>query len=592
METNKRDYEVVVIGGGMAGLCAALAAARHGASTALIHNRPVLGGNASSEVRMHICGASIHGKSENIRETGILEELLLENKRRNQQHSFSIWDTVLWEKANYQENLDLYLNTQVLEVQMEGQKILTVSASQLTTEKRFEFAGRIFVDSTGDGTIAQKAGAHFRVGREAKHEYGESFAPEIADSFTMGNTLMFSARDMGSPCTFEKPFWAYDISEEQLAGRQHTAEGEELAGVDSGYWWLELGGTNNVLSDGEEIRDELLKTLYGVWDHIKNKPGHGAENYALDWVQFLPGKRESRRIIGDHVLCQQEVADAVPFDDAVAYGGWPMDMHPPEGFLYRGGATEYLHLKQPYSIPYRCYYSSNIGNLMMAGRNISATHTAFGSARVMGTCAVGGQAVGTAAAMAIHRHVMPRQIGQYIHELQQTLLKDDCYLINIRNEDVKDKARWAKVSASGFLPGWEPEYVVNGISRTVGECFNGWRSAPLPSGEAWLRLDYEKTFVHEVILKFDSDLSAEIMITLSKPRQQAQTLGLPQALVKNYTLELYLEDRLVYKQEITQNGQRLCRHTLSQPVLADAAVLRVQSCYGSEYATVYEIRIY
>lgn len=587
-----KNYDVVVIGGGMAGICAALASARHGAHTALVHNRPVLGGNASSEVRMHICGASVHGKRKNARETGILEELLLENKRRNPQHSFSVWDTVLWEKTSFQENLDLYLNTQVLEVEMEKRKIVKAKALQMTTENNLTFTGKIFVDSTGDGIIAKMSGADTRMGRESKQEYGESFAPEAADSCTMGNALMFSARDTGSPCTFEKPFWAYEISEEQLKGRQHTAKGDELAGVDSGYWWIELGGTQNVLADGEEIRNELLKLLYGIWDHIKNTPGHGAENYALDWVQFLPGKRESRRIVGDHILCQQELAEAVPFSDEVAYGGWPMDMHPPEGFFYNGQATEYLHLKRPYGIPYRCYYSHNVENLMMAGRNISTTHIAFGSIRVMGTCAVGGQAVGTAAALAIHKDCTPRQMGQHIKELQQTLLKDDCYLINIKNEDEADRARKAEISASSFLPGWEPQNVANGIARTVGECSNGWKSDSLSSEEAWIRLDFERAFLKEVILKYDSDLSAEIMITLSRPRQEAQGKGLPQTLVKDYVLELYREDLLVYRQQVIGNCQRFCRHTFAEAIEADAAVLRVQSCHGSDHATVYEIRLY
>lgn len=588
----QKNYDVVVIGGGMSGICAAIASARHGAYTALIHNRPVLGGNAGSEIRMHICGASVHGKRENARETGILEEILLENKRRNPQHSFSVWDTVLWEKVRFQEKLDLYLNTQVQDVEAYDQRILSVFAWQMTTEKCFTFKGKIFVDCTGDGMIAHRVGAYTRMGREAKSEYGESFAPEKADSCTMGSALMFSARDTGKPCTFEKPRWAYEISEKQLEGRQHTADGEELVGVDSGYWWIELGGTQNVLSDGEEIRDELLKLLYGIWDHIKNKPGHGAENYALDWVQFLPGRRESRRIIGDHVLSQQELEKAESFPDEVAYGGWPMDMHPPEGFFYSGSATEYLNLKKPYGIPYRCYYSQNIENLMMAGRNISATHTAFGSVRVMGTCAVGGQAVGTAAALAVQKNCVPRQIGQHIQELQQLLLRDDCYLINVRNQDVKDKARTAEVSASSFLDGWEPKQVINGIARTVGHETNGWKSASLSTGEAWIRLDFTQILLKEVLIKFDSDLSSEIMITLSKSRQEAQRAGLPESLVKDYVLEVYQGKKMVYEQAVNENGQRLCRHVLGEPLKADAVVVRIRSSYGSEHAAVYEIRLY
>lgn len=587
-----QEYDVVVAGGGMAGLCTALAAARAGVKTVLIHNRPVLGGNASSEVRVHICGATVHGKRKNARETGILEELLLENKRRNPQYSYSVWDTILWEKAYFQENLTLYLNTQIFKVMTEGDRITRIRALQMTTEKELEFAGKIFVDCTGDGLLAVQAGADTRMGREARSEYGESFAPEQADHCTMGNTLMFCANDTGAPCSFEKPEWAYDITEEQLAGRAHTAAGDEPAGVDSGYWWLELGGTQNVIADSEEIRDELLKTLYGIWDHIKNKPGHGAENYALDWIQFLPGKREGRRILGEHVLCQQEVADAVVFEDAVAYGGWPMDMHPPEGFRNEAYATEYLHLDKVYGIPYRCYYSRNIKNLMMAGRTISATHTAFGSVRVMGTCAVGGQAVGTAAAMAVKADCLPGQIGNSVKALQQRLLRDDCYIPGIRNEDGNDKARTARVCASSWQTGWEPDNVINGIARPEEGNANGWRSKSFAEGEPWIKLDFEETDVASVELKFDSDLAAELMITMSKVRQKMQPQGLPGSLVKSYTLLAYRQGRQVYRHKTENNGQRFVRHRFPEGIRADAIVLQVHSCYGEDAATVFEIRIY
>lgn len=591
-QISRERYDVVVVGGGMAGICAALAAARHGAETVLIHNRPVLGGNASSEIRMHICGADVHGKRPNARETGIIEELLLENRRRNPQHSFSVFDTVLWEKVRFQEHLTLHLNTQMLDADTRGNHVESVSCLQVTTEREFRVYGSVFVDCTGDGVLAVKAGAATRMGRESRAEFDESYAPEQADRKTMGSTLMFCANDTGKPCPFEKPWWAYDISETQLKGRQHTAEGPERLGVDSGYWWLELGGMQDVIADSETIRDELLRTLYGVWDHVKNKGEHGAENYALDWVQFLPGKRESRRIEGDYLLKQQDLEQAVPFPDTVAYGGWPMDMHPPEGFLYHGEATCYLHLQQPYSIPYRCYYAKDLDNLMMAGRNISATHTAFGSIRVMATCAVGGQAVGTAAAMAVEKNCTPREIGQSIRELQQRLLRDDCYLPGIVNEDGADLARTAEVTASAWQKGWEPEQVVNGVSRTVGQTSNGWRSEELMAGGAWLRLALPAAKIREVSLKFDSGLSREIMISLSKAVQRAQVPGVPPTLVKDYDLRFLLSGREVHRIEARGNYQRFRRHRLSTPLTADAVELVVHSTNGAETAAVYEVRIY
>ncbi len=586
------SFDVVVVGGGMAGICTAISAARNGANTALIQNRAVLGGNASSEIRMHICGADAHENRKNARETGIIEEILLENRSRNPQHSFSIFDTVLWEKVKFQENLELFLNTQVLDVVTENEKITSVYAHQWTTEKSFVFRGKIFVDCTGDGNIAYMAGAEYRVGREAKKEFDEPGAPEKADRYTMGNTLMFCAKDTGKPSKFVKPFWAYDVSEELLKnrGHSHMIEKMEQYDVDSGYWWLELGGTEDVITDGETIRDELLKYLYGIWDHIKNKGDHGAENYELEWVQFLPGKRESRRIVGDYILKYQDLYDSRIFPDTVAYGGWPMDMHPPKGF-FSEAATNYIQLKDVYTIPYRCYYSKNIENLMMAGRNISATHMAFGSVRVMATCAVGGQAVGTAAAMAVKEGCSPRNIGKKITRLQQKLLKDDCYLPGFKNGDAKDLAMKAKVEASSHQSGFEPEKVINGVSRVVHERNNCWKSEGIGI-EEWLAFSFEETNLSEVIIKFDSDLSREIMITLSGVRRRIQKPGIPDTLVKNYSIVAFLHGTKVFSQKVNDNHLRLNKISVPENIKADRLEIKFDSTWGAKDFSVFEVRIY
>ena len=232
-------------------------------------------------------------------------------------------------------------------------------------------------------------------GREDSRAFGEPHAAAKADRYVMGSSILFTAKDMGHPVPFIKPEWAYTFTEEQLKHRAHTE-------ITSGYWWIELSGLLDPVSDAETIRDELLKVLYGVWDHIKNQPGHHAENYALDWVGFLPGKRESRRLTGDYVLTENDVAASRIFPDTVAYGGWNMDVHVPGGILSEESApTTYYKFDDVYAIPYRCLYSENIENLFLAGRAISVSHIAFGSTRVMGTCAVVGQAVGTAAALAM-----------------------------------------------------------------------------------------------------------------------------------------------------------------------------------------------
>lgn len=590
-----KKYEVVVIGGGMAGVCAAIASSRNGARTALIQDRPMLGGNASSEIRMHICGATHHGKRENARETGILEEILLENRARNPQHSFSEFDTILWEKVKEEKNLELYLNTRVFKVCTENQKISYLEAHQLTTEKEFTFQAQIYIDCTGDGMIAAQAGAICRQGRESREEFGESYAPEKADRGTMGNSLMFKAIDMGYPVPFKRPSWAYEYTEEDLAYRDHedyNSQKENYA-VESGYWWIELGGEKDTIGDAENIRDELLKTLYGIWDHIKNKGNHGADTFALDWVQFLPGKRESRRIEGDYLLKEQDLLEGRIFEDAVAYGGWPMDMHPPKGFLFSGDPTRYIELGKVYTIPYRCFYSKTINNLMMAGRNISTTHMAFGSTRVMGTCAVGGQAAGTAAAMAVRLGYTPREIGEKnIEDLQIRLMRDDCYLPGYRNQDLEDQVKNAtKIISSSSVFGGEAEKIRDGYQRNeLGE-IHEWISQIMGNEPEWIEIQWDEPInLNELQIKFDTDLTTEIEISLSRRIREQQVKGLPSSLVKKYQVQAFKEGKMVWEKMCTENYQRFRIHYPS--VLADCVRVSIYDTWGSTQAKIFEVRSY
>ncbi|MEK7766629.1 MAG: FAD-dependent oxidoreductase, partial [bacterium] len=408
-----------VVGGGMAGLIAALAAARRGARVVLAHDRPVLGGNASSEVRMEISGA--HGS--NRRETGILEELILENFRRNAEPSWSIWDSVLYGAAQYQPGLTLLLNCSVNAVTMDGARIRSVRGWQTTTETWHTVEAALFADCSGDALLAALAGAEFRVGREARAEHGESIAPVVGDAKTMGMTCLLQARETDRPQPFVPPAWAnvYE-TDAALNGREHDVAG-------TNWWWMEVGGDKDSIHDAETCREERLRIAFGVWDHVKNRGDHGAANWVLDWVGFLPGKRESRRIVGDHVLTQLDVEAGGRFDDLVAYGGWTMDDHFPEGFHHRGEGTIFHPAPSPFGIPYRSLYSRNIGNLFCAGRNISATHAAMSATRVMGTCSLLGQAAGTAAALAVRDGVGPREVRDgRLAELQAALMEADVWL--------------------------------------------------------------------------------------------------------------------------------------------------------------------
>ena len=575
-----KEYDVVVIGGGLSGICAAIAAARHGAKTALVQDRPVIGGNASSEIKMHICGADIHATKPNARETGIIEELLLTNRIKNPQQSFSVQDYVFEEIVRAEPNLDLYLNTRMRDVQMKDNVIVSIEAEQMTTEKLYRFNARYFADTTGDGFLGYCAGAEFMYGRESRYEFNEKDAPETHDNKLMGNSLMFTAKDMGYPVPFEKPDWAYSYSEEDLKSRDHSE-------ITSGYWWIEAS-SSEIIEKGDDIRQELVKMLFGIWDHIKNVPGHNAENYALDWIGALPGKRESRRLKGDYVLTENDLVDGKGFYDAVAYGGWNMDMHENGnmGFL-DSEPTTYFSTKYIYSIPYRCLYSVNIDNLFFGGRAISVSHMAFGSTRVMATCAVIGQAVGTAAALCNEKGISPRELKKHIEELQRTLVLDDCYIPNYKLLLPNDLARTAVISASSEK--YPVENLVNGELRNYGRQINCWQSVGIAREGEWIRLNWSNPqTIKSLILRFDSDLSSELTITLSD-KIRAKQKPFPNTLVKNYSVYFYNDKKLVKKIEKTNNFLRLNR--LETEVIADEIEIRFLETYGADYVSVYSVNI-
>jgi len=585
-----KKYSVVVVGGGMAGVCTAIASARSGADTALIQNRPVLGGNASSEIRMHICGADYHGKRENARETGIIEEILLENRKRNPQYSYSVFDTILWEKTNFQENLDLYLNTHMTKVFTEKNIIKSIEAEQLTTEKKFLISGEIFIDSTGDGTLSYLSDADYMSGREGKEVFGETYAPEKSDDYTMGNTLLFATKDMKEPVEFEKPEWANTYTEEDLKNRNHGAHGYN-------YWWIEVGGEDlDTISDAEEIRDELLKAVYGVWDHIKNHGDHKADNYALDWVGFLPGKRESRRIKGDYILKEQDLFAGKRFEDAVAYGGWPMDMHSVGGIRSKVKPTDWIEMDDLYTIPYRSMYSKNIKNLLLNGRLISVSHMAFGSTRVMATCSVIGQAVGSAAAMAVKNNISVKSISNNISSLQQKLLKDDIFIPGIKNEDQNDLAKKSKIKVSSTAKGTTGDNLINGYSRDFNNQNNGWISDENNQSEEfneWVELEFDEYIKPEQIqFKFDSDLSQEIMLTMFKHNLEDQTPGIPSKIVKNYKITAYKDNNIVWEKFVEDNYLRFKKHRIKEKLLCNKIKVTIFSTNGDKNARIFEIRVY
>lgn len=461
-------YDLVVVGGGLAGVCGALAGRRLGLSVAIIQDRPVFGGNASSEIRVPIGGAGSYNAWA--RETGSIAELFLEERRRNFQYhnsslANSLLDLVLYD-ALREAGVDMFLNTSCRKGIMKNKDLIEAAyCVQLGSEKELLVKGDYFLDASGDGALAFSVGAEFRMGREGREEFGEELAPEKADNGIMGSSLMFLVRDCGKPVPFEPPSWAIKYPEDDIALklRPHNYM--------PGYWWIEIGYPYDTVYDNEEIKHNLLAHLLGVWDHLKNQADHGFANFSLEWVGMLPGKRESRRFMGDYILKEQNLKARHQFPDAIAYGGWNIDLHTPGGILAKkeypepsmSGVEEWeRRFVYVYQIPFRCLYSRNIRNLLLGGRNISVTHVALGSTRLMGTCALLGQAAGTAAYICKKYGVYPRDIfPHYIQELQQQLLKDGCFIPGVKNEDENDFMKGAKITASSFAPllleGWDSE---------------------------------------------------------------------------------------------------------------------------------------
>ena len=585
LKIKRHTVDICVIGGGVGGMFTAISAARHGAKVALMHDRPVLGGNASSEIRMWISGAGT--RVRDLQETGIMEELQLENMYRNAKRNWSTWDALLYEMVRFEPNIDLILNCTCNDAKTENDMIKSVKGFQLTTYTWHEVEAKIFVDSSGDSILAPLTGAKYKVGREGKSEYGEEFGLDVADNHTMGMSILLQCRETDHPVEFTAPAWAYDFpDDEAMNNKPHN-----IYAINTNFYWIELGGMQNSIDDTEEIRDELLKIAFGVWDHMKNHGDHGADNWELEWVGFLPGKRESRRYVGDYVLTQQDVENCPRFEDTVAYGGWQIDNHLPGGFHMNakyGAHLQKRRLSEPYSIPLRSLYSINIDNLMFAGRNISASHVAFSSTRVMGTIGVIGQAVGTAAVVAVKYGLSPRETCKTkIAEIQKALMDDDCFLPGFRRES-SPLVGCATLTADYG----DPSALLNGIDRRIWGNDNGY------FGKTNKAITYtfdSPKHVNGVRLVFDSDLDREYTdgnpdalhtsSTLFFPKSYNHTsFGFPKCLIKHYKIEI-LDELENWKTiiEISDNHQRFIKHELN--TVTKAVRLIPISTYHSERKT-------
>lgn len=535
LTTMIHNADLCVVGGGLAGICAAVAAARGGSRVVLIGDRPVLGGNASSEIRMWVCGAD----GENNRETGIIEEISLKSLWRNPDKLYPIWDGILFETVKNEPNITLLLNCSVCQCSMDGTRIVSVTGWQTTTQQWHTVYATFFSDCSGDSILAPLTGADFRIGREAKTEFSEKTSQEKEDRQTMGMSCLIQMRKSDRATTFIPPEWIVKMTPEIIRLRKPNMESSS-----ENFWYLELGGNRDSIGDTEAVRDELLALAYGMVDYVKNS-GEVPDGpyWTLDFLGFLPGKRESRRMMGEYIMTQSDVLSGGNFPDTVAYGGWPLDDHHPDGFYHAGNPNVWGQTPAPYGIPYRCLYSRNIENLFFAGRNISMTHAAMSSARVMATCALLGEAVGCAANIAREYALTPHGVyAEQLTLLQQRLMENGCFLPRFHRTI-------AEITAIAHLYGEGAEQLENlrnGMDRnnhTYGLQDNG----------AWLPLNKPVRYAFaspvalaNIHLAFDSDLDRKTLPGDGCERRHTMranvvpdspVMTMPQTLLRSWKLE-------------------------------------------------------
>lgn len=435
------EGDLVVSGGGLAGTCCAISAARAGLRVCLVQDRPVLGGNASSEVRLWALGATVHMGTNNrwARETGVVGEFLEENLWRNREGNPILVDPILLEMAVAEPNLTLLLNTAVDGVEKASpSRIQALHAFCPQNSTRYLLQAPLFVDATGDGLVGFMAGAAFRQGAESAEEFGESLAPPEEFGSMLGDSIYFYTRDAGNPVEFVPPSFAL----ENIPGRIPRFRRFSTKTQGCSLWWIEFGGRLDTIHAAEAIKWELWRIVYGVWDYIKNSGNFPeAANLTLDWVGLIPGKRESRRFEGPYMMVQRDILSPRGFPDTVAYGGWSIDLHPADGVYSEFEGSLHAHPRAPYPVPFRSLYSANIENLFLGGRLLSASHVAFGSTRVMLTLALCGQAIGHAASLCRAHDCHPSDLAEdatKIEALQRSLLRSGQYLPGCSLRDVEN----------------------------------------------------------------------------------------------------------------------------------------------------------
>lgn len=591
MEKIEIDCDVLVAGGGLAGVCAAIAAARSGAKTVLVQDRSRLGGNSSSEIRMHPLGIWSH--KVGWREAGILEEIKLEHAVKNPQMSWEMWDLVLYDKCVSEKNLTLLLDTSVYLAETKDGKIKSVTARSDHSLKIYKISAKQFVDCTGDARIAMESGATLMSGREGSKKYGE----ELADIYELGKHLcasvIYTSKDCGKPTPFTPPSWAKKIAEEDLKFRNPRASGFGM-----GYAFISHGGMADTLRDTEVLRFELLSIILGVWDYIKNS-GKFPEtaNLALDSVGMIPAKRDTYRVLGERIFTVHDIKGKWrEMPDQIAAAGWALEDQTSKGFYAErhkkpaifAGKIDY------YNIPFGSLVAKDLSNLLMAGRDISCSHMAFSSTRIMNTCATTGQVSGTAAAICAKEGISPKDILKSpakFEKFRQQILRDGVIIAGVKNGDPLDLARRATVSATSCSTSTKPENAISGMFYDNKGSFENRWIAPIIDRPI-LKLEWAKPQkISKLILNFDTGCR---MLTITRQHNflKRLVLGAQPECLKHYKLTATLENgEKVKLAEVEDNYQKRVEHDF-ESVEAKSVELECIETNGSDVASVFEVRAY
>ena len=574
-------YDLIVVGGGVGGVVTAITAARYGLKTALINDRPKLGGNASDEANVTLEGSAHRGYHE----TGIVFEL----KTYRHNHS-ATWSETFEKFTSQEKNLDVFQNMLLLDAATDHNRITDIFTVDTLDLREYQFSSSLYVDATGDGWLGYYAGAQYRIGREARFQHNETLAPEIADGSTMSGcatatgsrnetVCSYLAEKTDEPIEFKAPAWSFQLP-----------VGVELARtpskIECGEWWLEMPNDYDDLFESEFVRDSMFRMSLGYFDWLKNSwtEREKAATYQLKKLGTYNAKRESRRLIGDYILTENDYVEEKTFPDTVGYCGWKIDVHHPDGIFSGKKGAFTSNKKIPISpIPFGALYSKNIENLMMAGRCISVTHLGLGPVRVQLTIGTMGQAVATAAYLCKMRNTTPRGIrDRHIDELQQLLLKDGMTVPGVKHHDSADLALQASVSATSHATNGDPKNVTNGkMWANDGEDYAWISEGDLPQS---ITLTFDKpNTIHQARITFD--------IPFSEYRYGYMEQPVTKHMVTDFSLSVFTENRWQELRRVSNNRNRLVVLDI-EPTVADAIKITVQKTLCSTEAIITEIRIY